>query len=58
MEHTCPNCGADLREVGVYTKTYSNFEYCERLDCFAFNYDDSDGVFCGSCDGYVDVEFL
>lgn len=58
MEHTCPNCGADLREVGVYAKTYSNFEYCERLDCFTFNYDDTDGIFCGSCDGYVDVELF
>ena len=54
----CPCCGEDLTERGVYVKDYVSYKYDASMECFYFDEVDSDGIYCGNCDAYVDVKLV
>ena len=54
----CHCCGEDLTEIGVYVKSYQQYKYDAETGNFYFEYEDVDGIYCGNCDAYVDVNLV
>lgn len=55
-KYKCESCGANLREVGLYTKTYNNYIFDKENIKFIQMDDDLEGYMCRECDEYVDID--
>lgn len=47
--HLCPNCGADIEEVGCYLASYTGYEVDGSRLRLAYNDGSDDEFFCCEC---------
>lgn len=56
----CDECGADLREVGVWTKNIVTYKHDgdNSFSAKEIEFDDSHGVYCNNCNEALNSEVI